>query len=367
MDLSRRIYEGNQPYLFISYAHKDSDTVLPLIQGLMDRGIRVWFDAGTEPVGLWQHYIADHLVGSHGVVIMLSANSLASHNCRKEILMAGSRQKNVCVVHLEPLTLTPGDEMQLIDYQALYRWKYRSDGEFLDTLCRGSVMQACKSDSSPLAAEETVSETVVPIPLTYETIEEPVTAPVAPVKKESVSPAVSAAEAYIEAQQHYNRRDYRQAVQPARIAAEQGHPGAQYLLGCLYCHNGTHVYSAGQNFNAAEAKKIGLMWIRTAAENGYPQAQRYVGEMEKDPKTAAEWFRKAADRGDTLGLYYLGECYRQGKGVEKNIVKAMDCYLAAHKMHPVSASKYKEILKKATFAEKMALKKAGHNLSRLEK
>lgn len=367
MDLSSQIYEGSQPYLFISYAHRDTDAVMPLIRGLMERGIRVWFDKGVEPVGLWQNHIAEHLVNSHGVIIMLSANSLASHNCRKEILMAGNRQKNVCVVHLEPLTLSPGDEMQLIDYQALYRWKYENDEAFLDALCRGSVMEACKAGPGALATEETVSEAIVPSPLAYETIEEPVTTPVSPVNKERAVPAPSAAESYEEALKHYNRRDYRQAVKPARIAAEQGHPGAQYLLGCIYCQSDGYRHCAEPGTTAEQAKEIGHGWIRAAAENGYPQAQRYVGEMEKDPKLAAAWFRKAADRGDTLGLYYLGECYRQGKGVEKNIVKAMDCYLAAHKRHPASVRKYKEVLKSASLAERVALKKAGHNLGRLEK
>ena len=115
MDLTRRIYEGDRPYLFISYAHKDSDTVLPIIQGMMDRGIRVWFDAGTEPVGLWQHYIADHLVGSHGVVIMLSANSLESHNCRKEILMAGNRQKSYTVSRKSATALQYSERMCIYD------------------------------------------------------------------------------------------------------------------------------------------------------------------------------------------------------------------------------------------------------------
>lgn len=363
MDLTHRIYEGSQPYLFISYAHKDSDSVLPLIRGLMDRGLRVWFDDGVEPGGVWPDHIAGHLVSSHCVVIMLSSNSLKSHNCRKEMLMANNYRKNVIVVYLEELRLPPGDEMQLIDYHALYRWKYAGDDAFLSALCRGNVMETCKSDSDRPATEETV----VPISPVCETIGEMVTEPAAPAKNESAPPALSPEEAYTEAQNCFNRQDYHQAVKFARIAAHQDHPGAQYLLGCIYCRSDGNRYCPIPLVSQEHAKNLGLRWIRTAAENGYPQAQRYVGELEKDPVLAAAWFQKAADRGDTLGLYYLGECYRQGKGVEKNIVKAMDCYLAAHKTHPVSASRYREILKKASFSEKMALKKAGHNLGRLEK
>lgn len=360
MNLSHRIYEGTQPYLFVSYAHADNDRVLPLIRGMMDRGLRVWFDAGIEPGGSWSDYIAEHLVGSHAVVIMLSSNSLASNNCRKEILMAGNYRKNVVVVCLEPLKLSPGDEMQLIDYQALYRWKYSSEDTFLSALCRGSVMEACTADSSLLAVGETVSETVVPISPVYETIEEPGSAPIPPAKKEILP---SAEETYREARGFYDKQKYAQAFQPACVAAEQGHPGAQYLLGCLYCHHAAH---ADPRLDTAQAKEAGRRWIRRAAENGDPQAQRYIGETEKDPTLAAMWFRKSADQGDPLGLYQLGECYRLGKGVEKDIVKAMDCYLQAHKRHPASAMKYREVLKKASLSERMALKKAGHSLKRLE-
>ena len=45
-------YNGNEPYIFISYAHKDSDKVLPIIRELQSRGYRVWYDAGIEAVTL---------------------------------------------------------------------------------------------------------------------------------------------------------------------------------------------------------------------------------------------------------------------------------------------------------------------------
>ena len=33
-----RAYEGKEPYIFISYAHKDVNVVLPIISKLQDRG-----------------------------------------------------------------------------------------------------------------------------------------------------------------------------------------------------------------------------------------------------------------------------------------------------------------------------------------
>ena len=35
-------YDGMEPYVFISYSHRDSNAVVPLIQNLQNRNFRVW-------------------------------------------------------------------------------------------------------------------------------------------------------------------------------------------------------------------------------------------------------------------------------------------------------------------------------------
>ena len=41
-------YEGNENYIFVSYAHKDSDRVIPIIEELDAAGFRIWYDSGIE-------------------------------------------------------------------------------------------------------------------------------------------------------------------------------------------------------------------------------------------------------------------------------------------------------------------------------
>ena len=55
-------YEGNEPYVFVSYSHKDSDRVQPLIQELKERGFRIWYDAEIEAGSEWPEYIARRLL-----------------------------------------------------------------------------------------------------------------------------------------------------------------------------------------------------------------------------------------------------------------------------------------------------------------
>ena len=42
------VYRGEKPYIFVSYAHVDSETVLPIAEELHKRGYRVWYDEGIE-------------------------------------------------------------------------------------------------------------------------------------------------------------------------------------------------------------------------------------------------------------------------------------------------------------------------------
>ena len=43
-----KAYEGAEPYCFVSYAHINSDRVYPIVEQLMQRGIRLWYDDVIE-------------------------------------------------------------------------------------------------------------------------------------------------------------------------------------------------------------------------------------------------------------------------------------------------------------------------------
>ena len=116
------IYEGSEPYIFISYAHKDTDIVMPLIRGLQEAGFRVWYDAGIEAGTEWPEYIADHLYESKCVICFITQNALESPNCRREINYSIDIRRNMLVIYLEKVTLSRGMQMQLNTLQALFRY-----------------------------------------------------------------------------------------------------------------------------------------------------------------------------------------------------------------------------------------------------
>ncbi len=112
-------YAGAEPYIFISYAHKNSDLVLPVVEELIRRGCRVWYDEGIRPGEAWDNSIADRLRGCRCFLAFPSNAYFASTNCRDELSMARAERKSMTMVYLEEVALTPGMQLRYNRLQAL--------------------------------------------------------------------------------------------------------------------------------------------------------------------------------------------------------------------------------------------------------
>ena len=94
-------YEGDKPYIFISYAHADDTVVLPIIADMHRRGYNIWYDEGIEVGSEWQECIASHLVDAHLVVAFISNAYMRSDNCRREMHYAQSKKIKTINIFVE--------------------------------------------------------------------------------------------------------------------------------------------------------------------------------------------------------------------------------------------------------------------------
>lgn len=123
-------YIGEEPYIFVSYAHKDSEVVMRAIALLQQSGFRVWYDEGIDPGSEWPSAIAKYLERCSYLIGFISANSLASQNCTCELYTAYNEHKRILVVYLEDVQLEGGLKMQLSSRQAIHWYKYESENAF---------------------------------------------------------------------------------------------------------------------------------------------------------------------------------------------------------------------------------------------
>ena len=116
-------YEGKDKFIFISYAHKDSDVVLPIIDKMISDGYRVWYDDGIGPGTEWPEVIATHLNDCEICIAFLSKSYVDSFNCKREIDFAIRKRKQLLSVFLEETELPLGVEMQISTTQSIEYFK----------------------------------------------------------------------------------------------------------------------------------------------------------------------------------------------------------------------------------------------------
>ena len=127
-------YNGDKPYIFISYAHKDSDAVYPIIQRMQRDGYRTWFDEGIDPGTEWDETIAQSINNCGYFIAFVSKNYLGSNNCKDELNYARDISKKLLLVYLEEVKLTSGMAMRMNRIQSIFKYKYVDENEFYSKL-----------------------------------------------------------------------------------------------------------------------------------------------------------------------------------------------------------------------------------------
>lgn len=161
-------YEGDEKYIFVSYAHKDGDAVWPLIDRLSDDGFRIWYDDGIAPGTEWPEYVANHLKDAAAVIAFVTPNSAASANCRREITFSLSKNIPFISVMLEPTELSAGLELQLSAQRCILKNNYATEEKFYVALKTAGILAPCKRDAGKLVKDDfdpaISKETVLPKP-----------------------------------------------------------------------------------------------------------------------------------------------------------------------------------------------------------
>ncbi|MFK7955599.1 MAG: toll/interleukin-1 receptor domain-containing protein [Lysobacterales bacterium] len=117
-------YTGDQPYIFICYAHVDARQVFDEMIWLNDAGVRLWYDDGVRIGSVWRQALAQALEGASALLFLQTAQSVESEFCLNEIRFALDEEKPVFVVTLEASRLPAELRLSLGSQQALVKDNY---------------------------------------------------------------------------------------------------------------------------------------------------------------------------------------------------------------------------------------------------
>lgn len=377
-------YEGNKPYIFISYDSNDTNIVHSIIDDLQRVGYRVWFKTNES-----SEIIAKKIQDCETVLIFISNASINSQDCRNEINFAIDQKKNPLVIHLEMAELSLGMRLQLNSHQALFKYRHNTYDDFIQELIKTRNIQPCKDSNETTQTSNTSKrqfknpvKKVLPshveglaiaqynlaikyqygqgVPINYEEAAK-LYQKAADVEYDFAQSALG----YLYQHGLGVQKDIAEAARLYQLSADQGNYLGQYNLACL-CETGNgvpvdhekafHYYrlSAKQNYsyallNLGRCYNLGLgtdfnaslafHYYQLAANQGLSLAVNNLGTLyekgvgvPQDYQMAMKYYKQAMDMGFHLGASNLASCYENGKGVAVDLQEALRLYEIAAKL-----------------------------------
>ena len=144
------VYTGENSYIFISYAHDDSERVLPIISYIANQEYRIWFDQRIEVGTKWAEVIAQRLNQSACFMAFITDNYLQSDNCMDEIEHAKNKKIPILIIYLEDLQIPDWFLMRHGRTQCIYYKEYTTHNEFFGRIYESSILEDCRREEDEI-------------------------------------------------------------------------------------------------------------------------------------------------------------------------------------------------------------------------
>ena len=161
-------YTGKEPYLFVSYSHKDTEMVYPILDALYDRKYRIWYDESCENGSDFRDELRTRIEKSEAVILFVSKHSMASPFCGMEIIVARENHKRIFPIYLDNSEVPAA-------FQLLLANTHHSTTENMDKLLKtmvrdlpadamdrltteGSFLQKCEDNGKSIVIDEGIVE-----------------------------------------------------------------------------------------------------------------------------------------------------------------------------------------------------------------
>lgn len=141
-------YRGNDPFIFISYAHSDTNRVMPILERLQLDGYRVWYDEGIEVGKDWAKYIVQHLKEAACMIAFISKNYLVSENCIDEIEYSKNEKVPTLMIYLEDVEQPEWMKLRHGRTQAIFCSQYGTGYRLFERIYEAEIIAPCKTENA---------------------------------------------------------------------------------------------------------------------------------------------------------------------------------------------------------------------------
>jgi dienelactone hydrolase len=153
-------YEGDEPYVFVCYAHDDAEIVYPEILWLRDQGINIWYDEGIIPGAEFPERLGKAILGARLVLFYISPDSVSSRHCRDEVYFGIDQDTPILASHIAKTEMPPGLALSTGTTQALMRHEMRQK-DYRKKLLAGILLVSEWPDSVDLTSISSAAPTLL--------------------------------------------------------------------------------------------------------------------------------------------------------------------------------------------------------------
>lgn len=161
-------YTGKEPYIFVSYSHRDTEKVYPILDALYDRKYRIWYDESCETGSDFRDELRHRIEGAEAVLLFVSESSMNSPFCGMEIIVARENDKRLYPIYLDSSEIPPA-------FQILLANTHHLTTENIDKLIKsmirdlpavtmdrltteGTILKRCEDNGSEIAVDDGILE-----------------------------------------------------------------------------------------------------------------------------------------------------------------------------------------------------------------
>ena len=143
-----RAYNGNEPYVFFSYSHENSQDAQNIIAQLIVHGYRVWFDAtGIKTAEKWRDVLKQKVQGCAVFICLVSRSYTDKHWCLRELEEASESNRPIIAIYLEDVRLHGDFNDLLHSRQNVTQYFLLRPETFYQQLFGAQVLAPCRDEA----------------------------------------------------------------------------------------------------------------------------------------------------------------------------------------------------------------------------
>lgn len=92
-------YEGNKPYIFVSYSHNQQERIYDILWKLYYRGVRFWYDDSLNTGENWETIVKEKMENAASVWFFFDINFFTSFALKREVRYAADKSLNYAPIY----------------------------------------------------------------------------------------------------------------------------------------------------------------------------------------------------------------------------------------------------------------------------